>query len=166
MTKITLHGNAINTRGTLPEIGDLMHDFTMVKTDLSEINFSSFKEKYKLLNIFPSIDTDTCAASVRTFNKNAAELGNVAVINLSLDLPFAQKRFCGAEGIDNVVVASLFRSDFLKYLPIDFTDGPLKGLTSRVIMVINEKNEIIYTEQVAEIVNEPNYKEALVALNS
>lgn len=166
MTKITLQGNPINTRGTLPEIGDLVHDFTMVKTDLSEVKLSSFSEKYKLLNIFPSIDTGTCAASVRTFNKNAAELGNVAVINLSLDLPFAQKRFCGAEGIDKVVVASLFRSDFLQYFPIDFTDGPLKGLTSRVIMVINEKNEIIYTEQVAEIVNEPNYQEALIALNS
>jgi thiol peroxidase len=166
MTKITLQGNPINTRGTLPDIGDLIHDFTMVKTDLSEVKLSSFSEKYKLLNIFPSIDTGTCAMSVRTFNKNAAELGNVAVLNLSLDLPFAQKRFCGAEGIDKVVVASLFRSDFLKYIPLEFTDGPLKGLCSRVVIVVNEKNEIIYTEQVAEIVNEPNYEEALIALNS
>lgn len=166
MTKITLQGNPINTRGTLPDTGDLIHDFTMVKTDLSEVKLSSFSEKYKLLNIFPSIDTGTCAASVRTFNKNAAELGNVAVINLSLDLPFAQKRFCGAEGIDKVVTASLFRSDFLKYIPLDFSDGPLKGLCSRVVIVVNEKNEIIYTEQVAEIVNEPNYEEALIALKS
>lgn len=166
MTKITLQGNPINTRGTLPDLGDLAHDFTMVKTDLSEVKLSSFSEKYKLLNIFPSIDTGTCATSVRTFNKNAAELGNVAVINLSLDLPFAQKRFCGAEGIDKVTVASLFRSDFLKYFPVDIVDGPLKGLTSRVIIVINEKNEILYTEQVAEIANEPNYEEALIAINS
>lgn len=166
MTKITLQGNPINTRGTLPDIGDLIHDFTMVKNDLTEVKLSSFSEKYKLLNIFPSIDTGTCAMSVRTFNKNAAELGNVAVINLSLDLPFAQKRFCGAEGIDKVVTASLFRSDFLKYIPLDFVDGPLKGLCSRVVIVINEKNEIIYTEQVAEIAHEPNYSEALIALNS
>ena len=166
MTKITLQGNPINTRGTLPDTGDLMHDFTMVKTDLSEVKFSSFTEKHKVLNIFPSIDTGTCAMSVRTFNKNAAELGDTVVINLSLDLPFAQKRFCGAEGIDKVVVASLFRSDFLQHIPLDFVDGPLKGLCSRVVIVINEKNEIIYTEQVAEIAHEPNYAEALIAINS
>lgn len=166
MTRITLQGNYIHTRGTLPDIGDLAHDFTMVKTDLTEVKLSSFKEKYKLLNIFPSIDTGTCAMSVRTFNKKAAELGNVDIINLSLDLPFAQKRFCGAEGIERTAVASLFRSDFLKYYPLDLTDGPLQGLCSRVVIVINEKNEIIYTEQVAEIANEPNYEEALIALNS
>lgn len=166
MTRITLQGNYIHTRGTLPDLGDLAHDFTMVKTDLSEVKLSSFKEKYKLLNIFPSIDTGTCAMSVRTFNKQAAELGNVAVLNLSMDLPFAQKRFCGTEGIDKAIAASLFRSDFFNYYPLDITDGPLKGLCSRVVIVINEKNEIIYTEQVAEIANEPNYKEALIALNS
>lgn len=164
MTTITLHGNSINTRESLPENGKLIHDFTMVKADLSEVKLSSFKEKYKLLNIFPSIDTPTCATSVRTFNKNAAELGNVAVINLSTDLPFAQGRFCGAEGIKNVTVASLFRSDFLTYYPLDIIDGALKGLCSRVIMIINEKNEIIYTEQVKEIANEPNYEQALSAL--
>ncbi|MBC7427367.1 MAG: thiol peroxidase [Bacteriovorax sp.] len=166
MTRITLQGNDINTRGTLPDIGDLIHDFTMVKADLTEVKLSSFKEKYKLLNIFPSIDTPTCAMSVRTFNKNVADHGNVAVINLSTDLPFAQKRFCGAEGINNVTTASLFRSDFLTNYHLDIIDGPLKGLCSRVIMIINEKNEIIYTEQVAEIANEPNYQEALIALNS
>lgn len=166
MTRITLQGNFIHTRGSLPDLGDLAHDFSMVKTDLTEVKLSSFSEKYKLLTIFPSIDTGTCANSVRTFNKIAADLGNVAVINLSMDLPFAQKRFCGAEGIDKVVVASLFRSDFLTYYPLDIIDGPLKGLCSRVIIVINEKNEIIYTEQVVEIASEPNYEEALVALNS
>ncbi len=166
MTKILLQGNPVNTRGTLPEIGDIAHDFTMVKNDLSEVKLSSFKEKYKLLNIFPSIDTGTCATSVRTFNKKASELGNVAIINLSLDLPFAQKRFCGAEGINNTISASLFRSDFLQHYPVDIVDGPLKGLCSRVVIVINEKQEIIYTEQVVELVNEPNYEEALIALNS
>ena len=164
MTKITLQGNPINTRGTLPDLGDLIHDFTMVKTDLSEVKLSSFSEKYKLLNIFPSIDTGTCAMSVRTFNKNATELGSVAVINLSMDLPFAQKRFCGAEGIDKVVVASLFRSDFNKYVPLEITDGPLKGLTSRAVIILNEKNEVVYTEQVSEIANEPNYEKALQML--
>ncbi len=166
MTKITLQGNPVHTRGSLPELGDLIHDFTIVKTDLSEVKLSSFPEKYKLLNIFPSVDTGTCAMSVRTFSKAAVDIGNVAVINLSMDLPFAQKRFCGAEGINNVTMGSLFRSDFLNYIPLDFTDGPLKGLCSRVVIAINEKNEIIYTEQVAEISHEPNYSEALIALNS
>lgn len=166
MTGLTFKGEYIHTRGTLPDAGDLAHDFTMVKSDLSEVKLSSFKEKYKLLNIFPSIDTGTCAASVRAFNKKAAALGNVAVINLSLDLPFAQKRFCATEGIDKAIAASLFRSDFLQHYPVDITDGLLKGLCSRVVIIINEKNEIIYTEQVPELVNEPNYAEAMVALNS
>lgn len=164
MAKITLQGNPINTQGNLPEKGSLIHDFTMVKTDLSEVKLSSFPEKFKLLNIFPSIDTGTCAMSVRTFNKNASELGNVAVINLSMDLPFAQKRFCGVEGIDKVVVASLFRSDFNKYVPLEIVDGPLKGLCSRAVIILNEKNEIVYTEQVSEIANEPNYEKALQML--
>lgn len=166
MTKVTLKGEPMNTRGTLPDLGDIIHDFTMVKNDLSEVKLSSFPQKYKLLSIFPSVDTGTCAMSVRTFNKNAAELGDVAVINLSLDLPFAQKRFCGVEGIDKVTVASLFRSDITKWLPIDFVDGPLKGLMSRAIIIVNQKNEIIYTEQVAEVANEPNYAEALNAINA
>lgn len=164
MTKVTLQGNPFNTRGDLPKVGTTAPDFTMVKNDLSEVKLSSFKEKYKLLNIFPSIDTGTCAMSVVTFNKQAAELGDVAVINLSMDLPFAQKRFCGAEGINNTISASIFRSDFLKHYPLDIVDGPLKGLCSRVVMVINDKMEIVYVEQVSELVNEPNYVAALKAL--
>lgn len=164
MAKITLQGNPINTQGNLPEKGSLIHDFTMVKTDLSEVKLSSFPEKFKLLNIFPSIDTGTCAMSVRTFNKNASELGNVAILNLSMDLPFAQKRFCGAEGIDKVVVASLFRSDFNKHVPLEIVDGPLKGLCSRAVIILNDKNEVVYTEQVSEIANEPNYEKALQML--
>lgn len=163
MTKIKLQGNDINTRGTLPEIGDIAADFTMVKSDLSEVSLYSFKG-HKVLNIFPSIDTGTCAMSVRNFNKDASDLGNTVVLCLSMDLPFAQKRFCGAEGINNVVMGSLFRSNFFKSYPLDIVDGPLKGLCSRVVIILNEKNEITYTEQVYEIANEPNYEAALEAL--
>ncbi len=163
MTKIKLQGTDINTRGTLPEIGDIAPDFTMVKPDLSEVNLYSFKG-HKILNIFPSVDTGTCAMSVRTFSKEATDLGNSVVINLSLDLPFAQKRFCGAEGIKNVEMGSLFRSNFLKLYPVEIIDGPLKGLCSRVVIIVNEKNEITHTEQVYEIANEPNYEEAINAL--
>ncbi|MBC7537929.1 MAG: thiol peroxidase [Bacteriovorax sp.] len=163
MTKIKLQGNDINTRGTLPEIGDIAEDFTMVKPDLSEVNLYSFKG-HKILNIFPSVDTGTCATSVRKFNKEATDLGNTVVLNLSMDLPFAQKRFCGAEGIKNVEMGSLFRSNFFKSYPLDIVDGPLKGLCSRVVIVLNEKNEITHNEQVYEIANEPNYELALDAL--
>lgn len=165
MTKITLQGKEINTNGALPALKSLAPDFTMVKTDLSEVSLSSFKEKYKILNIFPSIDTGTCAMSVRTFNKQASDLSETVVLNLSLDLPFAQKRFCGAERIEKVVVASLFRSNFLKNYPIDINEGPLKGLTSRAIIILNEKNEVVYTEQVSEIANEPDYAKALKAIH-
>jgi thiol peroxidase len=163
MTKIKLQGNDVNTRGSLPDIGDIAEDFTMVKPDLSEVNLYSFKG-HKILNIFPSIDTGTCAASVRRFNKEATDLGNTVVINLSMDMPFAQKRFCGAEGIKNVEMGSLFRSNFFKSYPVDLIDGPLKGLCSRAILVLNEKNEITHNEQVYEIANEPNYELALDAL--
>jgi thiol peroxidase len=135
----------------------------MVKPDLSEVNLYSFKG-HKVLNIFPSVDTGTCATSVRKFNKEATDLSNTVVINLSMDLPFAQKRFCGAEGIKNVEMGSLFRSNFLKSYPLDIVDGPFAGLCSRVVIVLNEKNEITYNEQVYDIANEPNYEEALNAL--
>ncbi|MGZ3787755.1 MAG: thiol peroxidase [Bacteriovorax sp.] len=163
MTKIRFQGNEINTRGTLPDVGDIASDFTFTKLDLSDVNLYSFKG-HKLLNIFPSVDTGTCAMSVKQFNKEAAVLGNTTVINLSMDLPFAHKRFCGAEGIDESVAGSLFRSNFFKVFPVDIIDGPLRGLCSRVVIVINEKNEITYTEQVAEIAHEPNYEEAINAL--
>lgn len=163
MTKIKLHGNFINTRGSLPHIGDVAPDFTMVKPDLTEVNLYSYKG-HKLLNIFPSLDTETCALSVKMFNKEAARLRDTTVINLSMDLPFAQKRFCGAGEINNVEMGSLFRSDFFKHYPLDIIDGPLKGLCSRAIIVLNEKNEVTYNEQVYELSQEPNYKEALEAL--
>lgn len=166
MTKLKLKGNYLNTRGSVPDLGSIAHDFTMVKTDLSEVNLFSFKQKNKILNIFPSIDTGTCAASVRQFNIAATKFPDTVIINLSLDLPFAQKRFCGAEGINNVEMGSLFRSDFFKYYPIEFVDGPLKGLCSRVVLILNEKNEIKYAEQVFEVSDEPNYDAALSALQN
>lgn len=163
MTKITLRGNDIHTFGTLPDVGSIAHDFTFTKGDLSDVNLYSFKGN-KILNIFPSIDTGTCAMSVRKFNQEATNFGNTVVINISMDLPFAMSRFCGAEGIKNVEMGSVFRSDFFKHYPVQMTDGPLKGLCSRVVILINDKNEIKYTEQVAEIAHEPNYALVLDAL--
>lgn len=163
MTKIKLKGNDINTRGNLLSVGAVAPDFTMIKSDLSEANLYSITGK-KILNIFPSVDTGTCAMSVRTFSKAATDLTNTTVINLSMDLPFAQSRFCGAEGIKNVEMGSLFRANFFQTYPIDIIDGPLKGLCSRVLLVLNEKNEVIFSEQVGDIVNEPNYDGALSAL--
>jgi thiol peroxidase len=161
MTKIKLKGNDINTIGELPKIGTTAQDFSMVKTDLSEVNLYSFKAKYKLLSIFPSLDTATCAMSVRTFNKKAASIHDTVVLNISKDLPFAQKRFCGAEGIDRVETFSVFRSDFAKKYNLEIADGPLKGLCSRAIIILDANNKVIYTEQVPDIVNEPNYDAAI-----
>lgn len=166
MTRIKLHGDYIHTRGTLPDIGSIASDFTMVKPDLSEVNFYSFNYKHKLLNIFPSIDTEVCARSVKQFQKLSTTTGDAIIINLSMDLPFAQKRFCKEEGIDNILTASLFRSNFFEHYPLDIIDGQLKGLCSRVVLIVNEKNEILYSEQVADLSLEPNYEEALATLNS
>jgi len=166
MAKIKFKGSDIHTKGSVQDISSVAHDFMMTKNDLSDIALYSIKAKYKLLNIFPSLDTDTCAKTVKRFNKEAASFNNVAVINLSLDLPFAQKRFCVAEGIDNAITASVFRSDFFTYYPVEITDGPLKGLCSRVIIVLNDRNEILHSEQVLEITKEPDYSEALRALQS
>lgn len=161
MTKIKLKGNDINTIGELPKIGSTAQDFSMVKNDLSEVSLYSFKAKYKVLSIFPSIDTATCAMSVRQFNQKAAALHDTIVLNISKDLPFAQKRFCGAEGINRVETFSVFRTDFAKKYNLEIADGPLKGLCSRAIIILDEHNKVIYTEQVADIVNEPNYEAAL-----
>jgi thioredoxin-dependent peroxiredoxin len=163
MAEIKLKGNPIHTKGDLPSIGSTAPDFSMVKNDLSEVTLHSLKgHKYKVLNIFPSIDTGTCATSVRQFNQKSATLGNTFVLNLSVDLPFAQKRFCGAEGIDKTETFSLFRSDFTKNYHLQMTDGPLKGLCSRAVILLDENNKVLYTEQVSDIVNEPNY-DALIA---
>ncbi|HKL96035.1 MAG TPA: thiol peroxidase [Paludibacteraceae bacterium] len=165
MTKITLKGSSINTSGALPKIGNLVKDFKLVATDLTIKTLNDFKGKNLVLNIFPSIDTGTCAASVRNFNKSAANLNNTSVLCISRDLPFAQARFCGAEGIENVVMLSDFnKGQFGKDYGLEIVDGPLAGLHSRCIVVINTEGRVIYTEQIAEITEEPNYNLALASL--
>jgi len=165
MATITLGGNPIHTIGNLPEIGSKAPDFTLVAPDLSVKNLSNFAGSKVVLNIFPSIDTSTCAMSVRAFNAKAAALNNVKVLCISRDLPFAQKRFCGAEGIDNVLTLSDFRDgSFGKNYGIEIVDGPLQGLHSRCVVVLDENGVVHYTEQVSEIANEPNYEAALAVL--
>jgi thioredoxin-dependent peroxiredoxin len=164
MASITLKGNPVNTSGNLPNVGDSAPALTLVRNDLSEVTLSDFSGKKIILNIFPSVDTGTCAASVRNFNKNAAELVDVAVLNISADLPFALARFCGAEGIDKVETLSSFRSTFAKDWGLEIADGPLAGLCSRAVVILGTDNKVLYTEQVGEIVDEPNYANALNAL--
>jgi len=164
MAQIMFKGNPIHTSGELPAQGSAAPDFTLVKQDLSETVLSDYKGKRIVLNIFPSIDTGVCAISVRKFNEKAAALKNTVVLCVSLDLPFAQSRFCGAEGIKNVVTASAFRSAFGDHYGVTIADGPLAGLLSRAVVVINETGKVIYTEQVPEIAQEPNYDSALAAL--
>ncbi|TNF27401.1 MAG: thiol peroxidase [Deltaproteobacteria bacterium] len=164
MAKITLKGNEINTSGELPAVGSTAPDFKMVKADLTVANLGSFGKK-KVLNIFPSIDTGTCAMSVRQFNKMAAELNDVTVLCVSKDLPFAQKRFCGAEGLDKVETVSVFNSDFAKSYGLEILDGPLAGLCSRSVVILDENNKVIYTQQVTETADEPDYDAVLKALS-
>ncbi|PRZ22860.1 thiol peroxidase [Flavobacterium granuli] len=165
MASITLGGNPINTSGELPKVGTKLSDFKLVNSDLSVATMSDFAGKKLILNIFPSIDTGTCATSVRKFNETAANLANTAVLCISRDLPFAQKRFCGAEGIENVINLSDFQEgSFGKANGLEITDGPLAGLHSRAIIIVDENGVITHTEQVAEIADEPNYKAALAAL--
>lgn len=165
MASITLGGNPIHTSGELPKVGSKISDFKLIKTDLSIATLSDFVGKKLVLNIFPSVDTGTCAASVRKFNKSASTLENTTVICISRDLPFAQKRFCGAEGLENVVSLSDFADgSFGKANGLEMTDGPLAGLHSRVVIIVDENGTIIHTEQVAEIANEPNYEAAIAVL--
>jgi thiol peroxidase len=165
MATITLGGNPIHTNGELPKIGSKALTFTLVKTDLGNASLADFTGSRIVLNIFPSIDTGTCATSVRKFNEKASGLTNTKVICISRDLPFAQKRFCGAEGLENVINLSDFKEgSFGKNYGLEITDGPLAGLHSRVIIVIDENGSILYTEQVSEIANEPNYEAALSVL--
>lgn len=165
MASITLGGNPVHTSGELPAVGSKLADFKLVQNDLSVASLSNFAGKKLVLNIFPSVDTGTCAASVRKFNQSASGLENTTVLCISRDLPFAQKRFCGAEGLENVVNLSDFQTGaFGKANGLEITDGPLAGLHSRVIIVIDANGTITHTEQVAEIANEPNYEAALAAL--
>ena len=164
MAKITLKGNPIETIGDLPQKGSEAPHFTVVKSDLSEITLKDFSGKRVVLNIFPSLDTTTCANSVKRFNKEASNLDNTAVICVSADLPFGAGRFCGAEGIQNVITGSVFRSSFGKDYGVEMTSGPLKGILSRAVVVIDENGKVIHTEQVPELVDEPNYESALAVL--
>jgi len=163
MAKITLKGNEINTKAELPK--GIAPNFTLVKSDLSEVQLSDFKGKKVILNIFPSLDTAVCASSVRKFNAELNKLANTVVLCISKDLPFAHKRFCEVEGLENVISLSEFRDkNFSNAYGIEIVDGPLKGLLSRSVVVINENGSIVYSELVPEIVQEPNYAAALAAV--
>jgi len=165
MSKITLGGTPCNTIGTLPEIGSAAKNFTLTKNDMSPLGLSDLKGSRVILNIFPSVDTNTCAASVRTFNEKAAALDNTKVVCVSRDLPFAQQRFCGAEGIENVITVSDFATgDFGKNYGLEITDGPFQNLHARAIVVLDENGVVKHTELVSEIANEPNYDAAIAAL--
>jgi thioredoxin-dependent peroxiredoxin len=165
MATITLKGNKINTSGNLPKISESLKNFELIKNDLSKVSLKDFSGNKLVLNIFPSLDTGTCAASVRNFNKEAVNLKNTKVLCISRDLPFAQARFCGAEGIENVITLSDFNTGkFGKDYGLQIIDGPLEGLLSRVVIVADENGKVLYTEQVPEITQEPNYKSALEAL--
>lgn len=164
MAQITLRGDAINTVGDLPAVGSPAPGFTLTGTDLGPVSADQFRDKPLLLNIFPSIDTPVCAESVRTFNQRVAA-GGVSVLCVSNDLPFAQKRFCGSEDIENVTPASAFRAPFGKDYGITIVDGPMAGLLGRAVVVIGADGNVTYTELVSEIAQEPDYDAALAALS-
>jgi thiol peroxidase len=164
MATVTLKGNPIQTSGELPAAGSKAPAFALVKVDLGTATAADFAGKRIVLNIFPSIDTPTCATSVRKFNVEAAKLADTVVVCVSADLPFAQKRFCGAEGIANVVTGSTFRSSFGTDYGVAITTGPLVGLLARSVVVIGADGTVLYRELVPEIANEPNYAAALAAV--
>ncbi len=162
---VTLGGNPVQVAGTFPGKGQTAQAFSLVGNDLSDVTLEKFAGKRKVLNIFPSIDTPTCATSVRKFNKSANDLSNTVVLCISADLPFAQKRFCGAEGLDNVVTLSTMRgSEFLQAYGVALTSGPLAGVAARAVLVLDEKNKVLHSELVAEIKTEPDYDAALKVL--
>ena len=165
MATVSLNGNPINTKGNLPSIGSKAPNFELTKDDLSDVTLDNYKGTRVIMNIFHSIDTGTCAASVRQFNQEASELENVKILCISKDLPFAMARFCGAENIENVETLSDFRDgNFGDNYNLTYIDGPIKGLLARSIIVLDENGVIVHTEQVHEVVEEPNYKAALEAL--
>lgn len=165
MSKIAFKGSPVNTNGELPKVGTPAPSFVLVKGDLSEVSQVDLKGKNVILNIFPSLDTSVCAASVRKFNQEASNISNTVVLAVSADLPFASTRFCTTEGIENVIPASVFRSpEFAEKYGVLMTDGPLKGLLARAVVVINPEGNISYTELVSEITQEPNYKAAISSI--
>ena len=165
MAEVTIGGNPSNTNGDLPAVGAAAPAFTLTKGDLSDLTNADLAGQNVVLNIFPSVDTPTCAQSVRTFNERAAGLDNTTVVCISADLPFAQGRFCGAEGIENVTTASTFKSDFLSDYGVKLVDGRLEGLAARSVVVIDGEGKVVHTELVSEIGNEPNYDAALGAIS-
>jgi thiol peroxidase len=166
MASITLKGSPITTIGELPEINTMAPDFTLTKTDLSDATLKDFSGKTIVLNIFPSIDTPVCAASVRKFNDEASRFDNTVVLCISADLPFAHQRFCEVEGLKDVIPLSVFRSqEFGTNYGVTITDSPLKGLMSRAIVVIDKTGNVVYKQQAPEIAQEPNYDEALKAIS-
>jgi thioredoxin-dependent peroxiredoxin len=165
MAKVTLRGNPISTSGELPPVGASAPSFTLTKTDLSDVGLADYQGQRVVLNIFPSIDTAVCAMSVRTFNSRAGDVPNTVVLCVSADLPFAQKRFCGAEGLENVVPVSTFRHpEFLTDYGVRLEEGPMAGLAARSVVVLDESGKVIYEELVPEIAQEPDYDSALEAL--
>ncbi len=165
MSKITFKGAPVSTNGELPKVGDPAPDFVVVQNDLSDLLLDELKGRKVVLNVFPSLDTGVCAMSVRKFNEQAASLPEAVVLCVSKDLPFAQQRFCGAEGIENVKTVSVFRCDcFEKNYGVLMTDGPLRGLLARAVVVLDEEGKVQYTELVPEITQEPNYDAAMAVI--
>ena len=165
MAQITFKESPINTEGNLPEVGSTAPNFKLTASDLSEKSLSDYAGKNVVLNIFPSVDTGVCAQSVRTFNKEVSSVDNTVVLCISKDLPFALNRFCAAEGLNNVATLSDFKNnDFDKAYGVKMTDGPLNGLLSRAVVVINPEGKVVYNEQVPEITQEPDYNHAINAL--
>lgn len=163
MADITFKGDSVHTLGSLPEIGSQAPDFSLAAGDFSDKSLADYTGQVKILNIVPSLDTSVCATSTRRFNEEAAALENAVVLVISSDLPFAQGRFCEAEGIEKVIPLSTFRSSFASDYQVEITDSPLKGLVSRAVVVIDSENVVRYVEQVPEIAQEPDYKAALAA---
>ncbi|HEY3531193.1 MAG TPA: thiol peroxidase [Nocardioides sp.] len=164
MATATLHGNPVHTVGDLPSVGDAAPAYTLTRQDLSDVSSDTFKGSRVVLNIFPSVDTKTCAASVRHFNALAASLDDTVVVCVSADLPFAMRRFCGAEGIENVVTGSAFRSSFGTDYGVTMTDGPMRGLLARSVVVVDTDGSVLHTQVVPDIGTEPDYDAAVAAL--
>jgi thiol peroxidase len=164
-SKVTLGGNPIDIAGNFPKKGEIAPDFSLVGKNLADVALKDFDGRRKILNIFPSVDTGVCAASVRTFNKRASELTNTVVLCISADLPFAQARFCGAEGLERVITLSVLRGrEFLGNYGVEIASGPMTGLAARAVIVLDEKNRVLHGELVPEIKTEPDYDAAIEAL--
>lgn len=164
MAKFTIRGNEAQTTGELPAVGKPAPDFKLIAQDLSEKSLADFKGKKKILNIFPSVDTSVCAASVRKFYQMMEKHPETPVLNISMDLPFAQGRFCGTEGLNNVITLSAFRSTFPKDYGVMIAEGPLKGICSRAVIIVDENDKVIYSQLAPELSQEPNYESALASI--